>query len=561
MAKNSHTPLISFEDLRPYVKLVGKNWWLLLGLAIVGYAGGRLVTHQMVDVHKSTAEILVNQKESTGVDAMFGGGGGARAFSYYNDEVQNQLRVLRSYDLVGRAIDKIDDHVDYHLVGRLKELPVEGFSALSVEANEEGFSPSMAGCAIDLFVLDAQRYQLVLNATASESSQTILEARFGERVTEGGIDLLVRLDEGVARDAARFEAAAKQHFRIRVKTRAMRIGQYRGALQTTNVERTSVITMTCSDVLPDRAKRFLDTLAATYIDYTAEARLATNVQTEVFINEQLQEINALTDTLERQVDYYRAQNEVLDLTREQNEYFNTLVDMERQLREMDVQAESLDDLGVFLSSRDESAELPPSTYFMLDDPWMTDQVGELMELEAKRSALLLDVKPGSYQVRRLDSSAQHVRGNVVTYLADKLGTVERRRIDLQSDIRELESRLSGLPKTQRDILAMERKLGVNEKLAIYLLERKAATIIARASITPEASLIERARYAGKVGPDKRRTILTYAAVGFLIALALAVPRMILFERIESISELREVRTYFSGVPGAFNERGFGGDAG
>ena len=74
---------------------------------------------------------------------------------------------------------------------------------------------------------------------------------------------------------------------------------------------------------------------------------------------------------------------------------------------------------------------------------------------------------------------------------------------------------------QRDILAMERKLGVNEKLALYLLERKAANIIARASITPEASLIERARYAGKVGPNKRRTILTYTATGLLLALILA----------------------------------------
>ena len=539
MAKNSQTPLVSFEDLRPYVKLVGKNWWLLVGLAIVGYAGGRLVTHQMVDVHKATAEMLVNQKESTGVDAMLGARGGTRGFSYYNDEVQNQLRVLRSYDLVGRAIDKIDDHVDHHLVGRIKEMPVAGFGAIDVEANIDGFSSAMTGRAIDLFVLDAQRCRLELNATASEDSLTTVVARFGERITAHGIDLVVRLNDDVARDAARLEGAAAQHFRIRVKTRGMRIGQYRGALQTTNVERTSVITMTCTDVLPDRAKRFLDTLAATYIEYTAEARLATNMQTEVFINEQLEEINALTDTLERQVDYYRAQNEVLDLTREQNEYFNTLVDLERQLREMDVQAESLDDLGVFLSSRDGNAELPPSSYFMLDDPWMADQIGELMELEAKRSAMLLDVKPGSYQVRRLDSSAQYVRGNVVNYLSDKMGTVERRRIDLQSSIRELESRLSGLPKTQRDILAMERKLGVNEKLAVYLLERKAATIIARASITPEAQLIERARYGGMVGPDKRRTILTYAAVGFLIALAIAVARMVFFERIESTSELRE----------------------
>ena len=187
---------------------------------------------------------------------------------------------------------------------------------------------------------------------------------------------------------------------------------------------------------------------------------------------------------------------------------------------------------------------------MLDDPWMADQVGELMELEAKRSAMLLDVKPGSYQVRRLDSSAQHLRGNVVTYLADKMGTVERRRVDLQSDIGQLESRLSNLPKTQRDILTMERKLGVTKSsLCICSSERPPPSSPERASC-PEASLIERARYAGKVGPDKRRTILMYTAVGFLIALALAVARMVFFERIES--DIRTARggggAVIAGIP-------------
>ena len=63
---------------------------MLLGFAIVGYGSGRLVTHRMVDIHKATSELLVNQKENTGVDAMLGGRSVARNFSYYNDEVQNQ---------------------------------------------------------------------------------------------------------------------------------------------------------------------------------------------------------------------------------------------------------------------------------------------------------------------------------------------------------------------------------------------------------------------------------------------------------------------------------------
>ena len=143
MAKNPQTPLLSFEDLRPYIKLLGKNWWMMLAFAGVGYGTGRLVTHQMVDIHRATSEILINQSEGSGVDAMLAGRSGVRSFNYYNDEVQNQLRVLRSYDLVGRAIGKIADHVDYHLVGRIKEMPVQGFSAITVEANVKGFAPKL----------------------------------------------------------------------------------------------------------------------------------------------------------------------------------------------------------------------------------------------------------------------------------------------------------------------------------------------------------------------------------------------------------------------------------
>ena len=39
MAKNSQTPC-QLRRFEAPVKLVGKNWWLLVGLAIAGYAEG-----------------------------------------------------------------------------------------------------------------------------------------------------------------------------------------------------------------------------------------------------------------------------------------------------------------------------------------------------------------------------------------------------------------------------------------------------------------------------------------------------------------------------------------
>ena len=549
MAKSTQQPFLSLEDLTPYIKLVGKNWWMLVAFVVLGYGMGRLVTHRQVDVHKATAELLLTNEQDAGVMGMMGRSTSmASAYRLYNDDVQNQLRVLRSYDLIGRVIDKIDDPVDYALVGRIKESPVEGFAPVAIECDVENWSASMTGKPIDLFVADASHYRLGLPGQTKDEVEASPKRRFGERVQADGMDLTIRLKRDFRGKQSWLEEVRRSQYRFTVFTRDQRIQQYRGRLKANNIERTSVLSLSCQDVLPSRAKRFLDTLAATFIDYTAEARLATNLQTEAFIGEQLAEINALTDTLERQVDFYRAQNQVLDLSREQAEYFTTLIELERRQRELDMESGSLEALEAYLQNPTD--QLPPVSFLALEDPVMTQQLAELYELQARRSAMLLDVQPGSYQVRRLDSTAKHVRGGVVDYLADRVGDVGRRKVEIAGDIRDMESRLSDLPKTQRDILAMERKLGVNEKLAIYLLERKAATIIARASITPEARLIERARHTGLVGPDKGRTLLTYTLGALALALALAVLRSVFFDRIDSMSELREIVDFpvIGGIP-------------
>ena len=200
---------------------------MLAGLALVGYGAGRFLTHQLVDIHKATSEILINQKEGTGVDAMMSGNGMSRNFNYFNDEVQNQLRILRSYDLVARAIDKIDDPIDHFLVGRIKETPVEAFGDLSVEVDLDAWESSATGKALDIFVLDASSYRLVFNATGHPKDQRTFEARFGEHLDEAGMSLLVNLKGVVARNTERLQAMTQQQFRLRIRNREQRIAQFR----------------------------------------------------------------------------------------------------------------------------------------------------------------------------------------------------------------------------------------------------------------------------------------------------------------------------------------------
>ena len=74
--------LISMSQVRPYLKLLLKNWWLIAILSGTGYAAARLITHRQLDIYAATAEVLLDkggeelayQQKLAGATSMFGRG-------------------------------------------------------------------------------------------------------------------------------------------------------------------------------------------------------------------------------------------------------------------------------------------------------------------------------------------------------------------------------------------------------------------------------------------------------------------------------------------------------
>jgi capsular exopolysaccharide synthesis family protein len=543
--------LISLSDVRPYIKLLFKNWWLIALMAGTGYASGRLITHRQLDIYSATAEVLLDQgkevdyqKKMTGALSPYGYGFSGLG----NSDLKDQQRILGSFDLVGQAVDKMMFDVDYYFVGRLRTSQVPGYGNIRISAEPELFNSAYLGRDIDLFVEDEHHYLLRYTTPKGELRESV--HAFGVPIEGPDLALTINFFDrsvfnyndvngnGVNTEA--LEEVRRQHFRFRVFNRAQRIGQMRGALRVTNVMGTNILTLSSSSTLPGRAQNFLNILSDIYIDYTKEARLESSFKTETFINRQLDELVDIMDSLELQVDGFKAQNEILDLSREQTEFFNTLVELEGQERTLELRQEAMNSLQGYLRAGVEDYGLPPSSYLFGEDPLLVTQVNQLFEMRTERTASLLDVTEDSYSIRRLDSAISNARFTISKYIDDTKNALAGQRSNIRGQISNLENRLSGIPATQRDIISMERKLQVNEKLFVFLLESRAQNVISRAGIAPQASIIEKARGAGIVGPNKKLTIRNNTLIGGLIALAIAFLRMLLFERIESTQELREI---------------------
>ena len=380
----------------------------------------------------------------------------------------------------------------------------------------------------------------------AETGCTTAEHAFGEEVQTGDFRIVIKRAEN---GRGTIEQAIAQGQRFQVRNDNQIIGQYRSGLSVRGVGQTSILKLQISNILPDRAIEFLDALSVRYIEYSTAAREAVNRKTDEFLEQQLLKIEANVDSLQDIIDQQREEAKVLDLTRNETVYFQELVQVETQREELRLKLRSLTSLESYLSRGVENTSIPPSA-FLTQDAVAAEQVGQLYDLQLQRTQMLLDVTPSSFQVKRLDSLLSTTRLSLFDYIGGARGALEGEADELESRVNAIEAKLFRLPKSERELLAIERRLAISDKFYGYLLEQRATNLIARAAITSNANIIEQARSVGITGPDKPKTIRNYTLIGLAIAVGIALLRLFLFERIESVNELREATklSVSGGVP-------------
>ena len=534
----------SLKQLRLGLKVAAKNWLLLLLLPGLAYGYARFVTHKQLDMFGAQTEILLEQKDEYDKAREIMEGVVSRRFQRQGPDIANQIRVLKSRDLVAKAVGDLDHNITYFIVGRVRSLPVGGLSGVEVQAFPDQFSSAALGANFDLKVLDDQSYALTVNLGGDRVYTA--EHAFGEEVQTGDFRIVIKRAEN---GRGTIEQAIAQGQRFQVRNDNQIIGQYRSGLSVRGVGQTSILKLQISNILPDRAIEFLDALSVRYIEYSTAAREAVNRKTDEFLEQQLLKIEANVDSLQDIIDQQREEAKVLDLTRNETVYFQELVQVETQREELRLKLRSLTSLESYLSRGVENTSIPPSA-FLTQDAVAAEQVGQLYDLQLQRTQMLLDVTPSSFQVKRLDSLLSTTRLSLFDYIGGARGALEGEADELESRVNAIEAKLFRLPKSERELLAIERRLAISDKFYGYLLEQRATNLIARAAITSNANIIEQARSVGITGPDKPKTIRNYTLIGLAIAVGIALLRLFLFERIESVNELREATklSVSGGVP-------------
>ena len=520
--------LVEGSDLLFVWNLIRKNFLIILICPLLGYGIGSIYAYRLVEIYGAKCQLLLQNNETYEYqDPIYQGLG---AYGAYRD-VQNQMRILQSREIVGEAVERIDCNVAYFVLGRINKKEVFGTAPFSAEISI--LNPSMYEVPIFIKILDTERYTLEYESAGIKTTE---ESVFGSELINSDIQIV--LNRNFQFSEANIDRLTNSDYQIIVHSDDYLIQKFQSNTSIYNLEHTSILEIMVNDELQPRAKIYLDTLAHVFSEFSVKNQLEINTNTLENIEKQIQEVEAIIDSIETQIIFFKDENSIIHVSKEENEYFEKYVQYSQEDRLLNEKKSSVIALKEYVLDSKDGNLLPPSLFILDEDEYLNETISQLYDLQLKAADQKITKTTNNPEYENLTKKIGELRKDLLIY-SNSLITALSDRIEINRElVREYRAKMEKLPISASGLENLDRQLDVNNKMYLFLLERRINTLIARAGIIPQAKVIEKASGIGLVRPDKTRIKYLFLIGGLIIALVFVVIKSLFFDKISDSQELK-----------------------
>lgn len=532
--ENSKTGIISEKDIQIITRILKQNWYIPLIAIVISYGAGYLYTYKLTNIYQASTQILINIKDYYDKNLISEENMYSSIYNTYIDN-SNQIRVIKSYDIMEETIEKLKDilQVSYYIVGKVRT--TEQFTGMPFEIKINSINPAFYEIPIKFKIKNYTTYELLIELNGQ---QIIKEGHFDKELIDTDLSILVRRTANLTMQTAL--SLSTINYEVVIHSKEHLINKYISTLNVENPDYTNILKISVEDIIPERATILLDTLNQVYIRSTLKSKLDLNEKTLQYIDKQLSEVSAALKGIEDSMQYYKDAHNILDLDWEQKNYLNKLTEFENQKNELKMQIESLNDLEKYIIEDKDPQFLPPNVFIMEKQGFLPSAVSELYQLQIKLNDQYGSNTENNPNIMNLKQNIRRLKQDLLIYITNSRKATYKQLENLDNEINTFISKFKYLPPKQRDVFNIQRKLEINQKLYSFLLEKRANTRIARASITPNVKVIEKPRNVGIVKPDRRKIRNAFISAGVAIAFLFIFIRVLFFMKISDIEQLKEL---------------------
>jgi capsular exopolysaccharide synthesis family protein len=174
----------------------------------------------------------------------------------------------------------------------------------------------------------------------------------------------------------------------------------------------------------------------------------------------------------------------------------------------------------------------------IQNPVLSELIREILQFNNQRLNYL-QINPKNLFIKNLDIQISNLKTTILENIKYSYNKLEISKQDFESRIAKLNSQLTYLPRTERELIGMERKFKLNDAIYTFLLQKRTEAQIARASNIPDYELIDAAKYfqARLVSPKTKMNYIIAIFLGLFFPFALILIRDFLNNKVSDIKEI------------------------
>jgi capsular exopolysaccharide synthesis family protein len=523
--------IISSKDLNLLGRILATNWWVPLLVLPIFYAIGYFYVYRLTNVYKASTEFLLKSNDTYYQNNVLSD---ASFYSYgsYVDNL-NETRIIQSYDLSHTVVNKLFDRiqVSYFIVGKV--LTTEEFEGMPFKVIADSLKFSNFEEIFDFRILDYNNYEL---SYGQNGTKKVKKGLFNTLDRE----LMVRIDRIGDFSDKNLDDLKTYFYQFSVHSKDYLISGIRGNLTIDNPQYTNILRIELKDAIPERAVLILDTLNSVYAMSKLKTKYDLNDRTISYIDKQLNEITFALNSIEDTMQGYKESRSIIDLEWQRGDFLSKIGAYDNQVSQNKLMIEELNDLEKYIIEDKDPQFLPPSVFISEKAGFMASAVNDLYSKQIKLNDLYNVAKATNPVIIELKSSIKKTKQDLLVYVNNARNATLQKIDGLKKEIISYINEAKLIPGKQRDILNIQRKASISEQLYNFLLEKKASTKIAKASIVPDIKIVESPRNIGLDSPDKPKIQKQFVTFGLLLTIIIIVVRLFFYTKIKSVDHLKEL---------------------
>ncbi|GAG65759.1 unnamed protein product, partial [marine sediment metagenome] len=393
------------------------NWyWFALSL-FIAISAAYIVNRYTTPVYNISASVIVRDDArgsmgSTGAEQFIQGMEMFRT----QKNVQNEMGILKSYNLANKTIQELDFGITYVKIGRSQVKKTWLYNQCPFEVILDSSKYTRKNFPVNIMILSPDEYMLEID----EDYKISKILKFGEKFEHQHFNFYLRIKNNFV-----FGSSSYYKYYFVIKGLNSLSNQYRSKLNVgVNDELGSILTLSLQGYNVQQEADYLNKLCEVYIRSGLDEKNQIAINTINFIDEQLKVIVDSLQSAELSLQNFRSDRSLIDLSSEGSLIMNRLEKFESEKTLLLIKDNYYKYLLGYIETKNELTDIIAPSLVGVEDAVLNSLITQISQLYKEKGTLTYSAYDNNPALNLINQNIQTTRTALLENLQNNIKSIE-----------------------------------------------------------------------------------------------------------------------------------------